>query len=190
MRDTTPGVYLHHRSDLGDFQLSSDAVIATFIRYAATARVIGQVPQAEHDEFDRLGYTMGGMMVFPGNKVDGKLTLNAARGFNRKISDGWTSPWSASDATTGTRTARSARTSAVRRLLRPVRGLPGLRRLLPAADLASADYETVRFFMPFNDFDPAVIPRDLHTYLEFRRLSIEFTEARNRRIDQLALEVD
>ena len=34
------------------------------------------------------------------------------------------------------------------------------------------------------------IPRDLDTYLEFRRLSIEFTEARNRRIDQLALDVD
>jgi len=31
LRDTTPGVYLHHRSGLGEFQLSSDAVIATFI---------------------------------------------------------------------------------------------------------------------------------------------------------------
>ena len=57
-------------------------------------------------------------------------------------------------------------------------------------DLVSADYETVRFFMPFNDFSPPAIPRDLDTYLEFRRLSIEFTEARNRRIDQLALDAD
>jgi hypothetical protein len=78
---------LHARSGAREFQLSSDAVIATFIRYAATARIIGQIPQAEHDEFDRLGYTMGGMMVFPGNRVDGKLTLNAARGLKRKISD-------------------------------------------------------------------------------------------------------
>ena len=45
-------------------------MIATFIRYAATAQIIEQIPQAEHDEFDRLGYTMGGMMVFPGNQVD------------------------------------------------------------------------------------------------------------------------
>jgi hypothetical protein len=43
---------------------------------------------------------------------------------------------------------------------------------------------------PFNGFSPPAIPRDLDTYLEFRRLSIEFTEARNRRIDQLALDVD
>jgi hypothetical protein len=44
--------------------------------------------------------------------------------------------------------------------------------------------------MPFNDFNPPAIPRDLDAYLEFRRSSIKFTEARNRRIDQLALNVD
>ncbi len=57
-------------------------------------------------------------------------------------------------------------------------------------DLVSDDYGAVRFFMPFNDFSPTAIPRNLDTYLEFRRLSIKFTEARNRRIDQLALDVD
>jgi hypothetical protein len=49
------GVYLHYRSGLGEVQLSSDAVIATFIRYPRTARIIEQIPQAEHDEFDRPG---------------------------------------------------------------------------------------------------------------------------------------
>jgi hypothetical protein len=44
--------------------------------------------------------------------------------------------------------------------------------------------------MSFNDFNPPAIPRDLDTYLEFRRLSIEFAEARSRRIDELALDVD
>ena len=77
----------HHHSGLGEFQLSSDAVIASFTRYAATARIIEQIHQAEHDEFNRMGYTMGAIMVFPGNRVDGKPTINTARGFNRKISD-------------------------------------------------------------------------------------------------------
>ena len=31
----------------------------------------------------------GGMMVFPGNRIDGKQTINGARGFNRKIADGF-----------------------------------------------------------------------------------------------------
>ena len=191
LRDTTPGVYLHHRSGLGEFQLSSDAVIATFIRYAATARIIEQIPQAEHDEFDRLGYTMGGMMVFPGNRVDGKPTINAARGFNRKISD-----------------RMDLTLECVRRYYRhedsplaPVLGryagffalfedFRGYVDFFLLQDLVSRDYQAVRFFMPFTDFSPPAIPRDLDTYLEFRRLSIEFTEARNRRIDQLALDVD
>ena len=37
--------------------------------------------------------------------------------------------------------------------------------------------------MPFDDFKSAAVPKDVYTYKEFRRLSIEFIEARNRRID-------
>jgi hypothetical protein len=61
---------------------------------------------------------------------------------------------------------------------------------MPRPCLVSSDCEAVRFFMPFNDFNPPATPGDLDAYLEFRRLSIEFTRARNRRIDQLALDVD
>lgn len=43
----------------------------------------------------------------------------------------------------------------------------------------------VRFFMPFDGFNRPAKPKDLEEYLEFRRLSIEFVEARNRRIDAL-----
>ena len=49
----------------------------------------------------------------------------------------------------------------------------------------TADGATVRFFMPFDDFNPPAQPRDAETYREFRRSSIEFIEARNRRIDAL-----
>lgn len=191
LRDTTRGVYLHHRSGLGEFQLSSDAVIATFIRHPKTARIIEQIPQAEHDEFDRLGYTMGGMMVFPGSQVDRKPTINVARGFHPKISD-----------------RMDLTLECVRRYYRqedsPLAAAlgryPGFFALFGdfhgyvdfflLQDLVSSDCQAVRFFTSFNDFSPPAIPRDLDAYLGFRRLSIEFTEARNRRIDQLALDVD
>ena len=52
-------------------------------------------------------------------------------------------------------------------------------------DLVTADGAAVRFFMPFDDFNPPAMPRNAETYREFRRLSIEFIEARNRRIDAL-----
>lgn len=191
LRDTTPGIYLHHRSDLGEFQLSSDAVVASFTRYEATAQIIAQIPQAENDEFNRVGYTMGGMMLFPGNRVDGKQTINGARGFNRKISD-----------------RMDLTLECVRRYYRredsPLAGtlgryagffalfgdFQGYVDFFLLQDLVSDDYEAVSFFMPFDGFNSPAVPRDLGTYLEFRRLSIEFVADRNRRIDQLALDVD
>jgi hypothetical protein len=189
LRDTTPGVYLHHRSSRGEFQLSSDAVIATFTRHPKAARIIEQVPQRDSDEFRRIGYTMGGMMVFPGNQVDRKQTINAARGFNPKISDRMDLTlecirryYRHEDSPLAPALARYAGFFA---LFGDFRGYVDFFLL---QDLVSSDYEAVRFFMPFNAFSPPAIPRDMDTYLEFRRLSIEFTKARNRRIDQLALD--
>jgi len=34
---------------------------------------------------DRIGYTIGGMMVFPGNRLGRKMTINVARGFHPRI---------------------------------------------------------------------------------------------------------
>lgn len=49
----------------------------------------------------------------------------------------------------------------------------------------TVDGTSVRFFMTFDDFESPAMPRNAETYREFRRLSIEFIEARNRRIDAL-----
>ena len=76
-----PPEYLHHRSELGEFFLSSDSVIATY-RFAERARqIVDQLPDDEVQRFDYVGYTIGGTMVFPSNRVDGKPTINGACGF-------------------------------------------------------------------------------------------------------------
>ena len=51
-------------------------------------------------------------------------------------------------------------------------------------DLVTDDFN-VKFFMAFDDFRPPSVPKDVGTYREFRRRSIEFIEARNDRIQQL-----
>jgi hypothetical protein len=43
----------------------------------------------------------------------------------------------------------------------------------------------VKFFMPFDDFRPPAVPKDVGIYKEYRRRSIEFIEARNHRIQRL-----
>src|SRR5664279_297730 len=85
--DTTYGVYLHHLSDLGEFFLSSDSVIPTFTRWIAMKPTIAQFPEAENEAFRTIGYTIGGMTVWPGNQIDRKMTINGARGFYRRIAD-------------------------------------------------------------------------------------------------------
>ena len=73
-------MYLHHRSGLGEFWLSSDSVMQTFIRWWKMRAIIGQMAESENEEFMTIGYTIGGMMLFPGNRIEGKMTINGARG--------------------------------------------------------------------------------------------------------------
>ncbi|HJZ61614.1 MAG TPA: hypothetical protein VKD47_05570, partial [Miltoncostaeaceae bacterium] len=87
LSDTYRGVYLHHQSALGEFFLSSDAVIPTFTRWLALKPITDQLPEVENEAFRTIAYTIGAMMVFPGNPVDRKWTINQARGCTRSISD-------------------------------------------------------------------------------------------------------
>jgi hypothetical protein len=85
--DTTPNVYLHHRSDIGEYFLSSDSVVPTFRKDLNIASFRRQMSVDELEDFLRLSYTIGGMMIFPGNQIDGKMTINQARGCNQSIKD-------------------------------------------------------------------------------------------------------
>lgn len=51
--------YLYHRSELGEFHLSSDAVVPSWSRWKRMAHVIEQFTRAEIEDFMRLGYTIG-----------------------------------------------------------------------------------------------------------------------------------
>src|SRR5262245_9184691 len=84
LNDSTMGSYLHHRSAVGEFFLASDAVIPSF---RTIPQIKTLIPEAEIEAFNTLGYTIGGMMLFPGNKVDGKMTINGARGCHPRIRD-------------------------------------------------------------------------------------------------------
>ena len=132
--DTVRGVYLYHGSELGEFFLSSDSVIPTFTRWDSMRHITELFTEEENEAFRTIGYTIGGMMVFPGNRIDGKQTINGARGFNRKIADRF-------DLTLecirrhylGQRSPLDRNAGEVPRLFRVVRGLQGLRRILHAA---------------------------------------------------------
>jgi hypothetical protein len=177
------GAYLRHTSQLGDFILTSDASIRTFRRVRKASAVINQVPKEAREAFSRQGYTIGGMMIFPGRRVGGKQTINQRRGTHPRISDrldltlecirryylGEPSPL---DETL-------ARYDCFFALFRDLQGYVDYFLL---QDLVTHDYRAVRFFAPFDNFTTAAIPRTLNEYEAYRTLTLQFVEARNARI--------
>jgi hypothetical protein len=186
LADTERGCYLHHQSDLGQFFLSSDAVIHTYwnwIRPKQLAQTVAQIPDADVQSFRRIGYTIGGMMIFPGNQIDRCLTLNQARGLlTTTIGDrldltlecirrhylGQTSPladvlW---------------RYGEFFALYGDFRGYVDFFLL---QDLTTTDYD-VKFFLPFANFTTPAVPLNVAQYTEYRQRSINFVQARNQRI--------
>jgi len=49
-------------------------------------------------------------------------------------------------------------------------------------DLVTDDGAVVKYFMPFDDLTTSAVPGSLDEYQAYRRLTLEFVEARNRRI--------
>ena len=178
--DTVPGHYLHHRSAVGEFSLSSDAVIPTFKWHK---RIQALIPEEKLEAFDAAGYTMGGMMLFPANRIDGKWTINQARGCTRRIGDRFdltlecirryydNSQSPLSDVLT-----RYARFFD---LFGDFQHYVGFFLL---QDLVSSDFSAVRLSAPFDDFSGSPIPDSASEYMAYERDARAFIAARNRRI--------
>ena len=183
MLDVTTPRCLHDRSELGEFWLSSDAVIPSFTRWSRMAHVIDQIPEVEREEFVRITYTIGGMTVFPANKIDRKPTINGARGLNARIADRFDltvecirrhyldepSPLSYT-------LARYADFFAL------FGNFAGYVDVFHLQDLVNEATSTVTFFTPFQDFTASPLPVTLDAYLSYRHRAIRFVESRNRRI--------
>jgi hypothetical protein len=178
---------LRHRSALGEFFLTSDSITHTYSKWVRMQHIIGEFSKEEIEAFFSLGYTIGGMLVFPGNMIEGKQTINGARGCHSKIGDrfdltlecirrhyvGQQSPLEGTLKRYGSFFA----------LFEDFRGYVDYFLL---QDLVVDDYSAVKFLMRFDDFRTSPIPGDVDTYKEYRRLTKEFVEARNRRIDRYA----
>jgi len=181
--DSSPAAYLYHRSPLGEFILSSDSVIPTFRKERTLASIFEQIPASERDEFLRLTYSIGGMMVFPSNKVAGRMTINGARGFDRRIKDRF-------DLTlecirrhyTGDHSPLSDVLARYEGFFRLFASFQGYVEFFLLQDLVSADYSVVRFSAPFSEFIGSPVPATLEAYRKYRDLAAEFVTARNARI--------
>jgi len=185
LRDATPGGYLEHDSELGKFSLSSDTILRTFTNHRRMQPIISAVPLEARESFLTRGYTIGGMIIFPSNRINNQRTINGARGMHPQIEDridftlecirrhyaNEPSPLSGA----------LARYSDFFNLFQDFEGY--VRHFL-LDDLVSEDFMRVKFFLPFDDFRrTAALPADLEEYEAFRAAMLQFIEGRNQRID-------
>ena len=179
---------LLHDSDLGKFVLTSDSVLATFTRRPDMQAIIGQIPPADIDALNTITYTIGGMVLWPGNQINGRWTINQARGCTGRIADRFDL------------TAECIRRHYQGDIAHPLAhtfdrysdffdlfgSFAGYVDFWLLDDLVNTD-GGVKLFLPSEDFTLPSVPRSLAEYLAFCERTIEFVMARNQRIHQLGL---
>ncbi len=177
---------LYHKSDLGEFFLSSDRAIATFTRRENLKNIISQVSTDEIENFYQLSNTIGGIVIWPCNRINNKITINGDRGFNRKISDRF-------DLTIEcVRRYYQSETSPLYETFKRYSNFfslfndfKGYIDFFLLQDIVSSDYSTVKIATPFDNFNTPPVPSCIEEYLIYKDNTIKFLEARNARIANL-----
>ncbi|MEO6051523.1 MAG: hypothetical protein ABIP78_09355 [Pyrinomonadaceae bacterium] len=181
--------YLYHKSDLGEFVLASDTVLPTFLKQLQRQKyssIFEQIPEEEVENFEYITYTIGGIMIFPGNRIDGCMTINGARGCHPRIADRF-------DLTVECiRRYYAGEESPLQTVLarydsffRLFENFKNYVDFFLLKDLLIDDSSAIRFFSPFDNFNSSPIPASLESYLSFRGKTIDFVECRNNRIANL-----
>ncbi|MBF0233625.1 MAG: hypothetical protein HQK65_11380, partial [Desulfamplus sp.] len=78
--------YLYHKSQLGEFYLGSDAITHSYKNAKSLSTIVGKIPDVAEILFNQ-GCKIAAYTIFPSKKINGKMTINQARGVNPKIKD-------------------------------------------------------------------------------------------------------
>lgn len=172
--------HLYHHSNLGEFFLASDSVIATF-DYVKSDSL--SIPKEEMDAFNTISFTIGGMMVFPGKQIDRKMTINGARGCHAKIRDRFDLTlecirrYYANEASPLTEVFK--RYSNFFSLFEDFEGYVEFFLL---QDLLIENTLEVKISGPFDNFQSCPMPKDVDQWRIYRDGQVAFINARNSRI--------
>lgn len=183
---TTPRVYLHHKSEqLGEFWFASDSAIPTFTREGKIRHVTEQIPSEVRDRFNSLAYTIGGMMLWPGQRVGRKATINGARGLHPRIKDRFDlTVECVSRHYAGTQSPLTATLGRYAAFFSLFGSFQGFVEFFLLQDLVDTERGTVNLFTPFRGFDSSPLPQSESEYRSYMADATQFIGARNDRIQR------
>ena len=182
-----PKTYLYHKSNLGEFFLSSDTITHTYSKWKRLSHITEKVPLSEIKSFSDSCCTVSSHLIFPSNR-EGKMNINGARGINAKINDRF-------DLTLECirRYYLKEESPLYEVLLRYsdffelFENFKGYVEFFLLQDLVSNNYEKINFYLPFDNFKRSPIPVNLNEYLIYKNKVLEFVEARSKRINEYQL---
>jgi hypothetical protein len=180
------GHYLYHSSNLGNFSLSSDTISNSIRTNKRHKYITDLIDVKDLDNFQALGSTVGATIIYPGKKINNKLTINVARGLNSKIGD-------RIDLTLECiRLQYSGESNPLATTLATYWGFFEIFNTFEQyveffllQDLLEND--SIKFFLPHeNGFSRPALPIDVAEYMQYKENTMNFVSARNRRIEEWA----
>jgi hypothetical protein len=184
--DNKIGVYLYHKSELGEFFLGSDAITHSYKNHKRKHWLTKQIP-SEVDELFDTGSTIGAYIVFPNIRVDGNHTINQARGVNSLIDDRF-------DLTLecirlfylGQKSPLYDTLLRYRNFFDLFDNFMEYIHFFLLDDLIDEN-KKIKFYLPFDDFKTPPIFSEIDEYLLYKKGVMNFIKSRNKRIENYTI---
>lgn len=180
--DNKRGAYLYHNSEIGEFFLGSDAITHSYKNHRRIKWLTDQIPDEVNELFDS-GSTIGAYVIFPNKRVNGKHTINQARGVNSLIDDRF-------DLTLecirlfyiGQKSPLYDTFLRYKPFFDLFEDFAGYIRFFLLDDLVDENHK-IKFYLPFDGFKSKPIFSEVDDYLKYKKGVMELIKARNRRIE-------
>ncbi|HOF21271.1 MAG TPA: hypothetical protein PLO24_08455 [Bacteroidales bacterium] len=185
LTDKKRGAYLFHKSRLGEYYLGSDAITHSYRNHKRKIWLTRQIPNEVEELFDT-GSTIGAYTLFPNKRVDGKHTINQARGVNSFIDDRF-------DLTLecirlfyiGQQNPLYDTFLRYKDFFDLFENFNGYINFFLLNDLID-DNGKIQFYLPFDNFKTKPAFADVGEYLIYKKGVMDFVKARNKRINKYA----
>jgi hypothetical protein len=180
--DKKNGIYLYHKSELGEFFLGSDAITHSYKNHKRKQWLTKQIPN-EVDELFDTGSTIGAYTIFPNNRIDGNHTINQARGVNGLIDDRF-------DLTLecirryylGEASPLYETLFRYKQFFDLFDNFIGYIHFFLLEDLVD-EYQKIKFYLPFDDFKTPPTFSEIDEYLIYKKGVMNFIQSRNKKIE-------
>ena len=184
--DETIPMRLHHKSELGEFVLSSDSIAHTYSNIKSTTDIVKKIDAEELEKFVSLCSTIGGYIIFPSERINNQMTINGARGVNKKIRDRFDLTlecirkyYKNEDSPLNETFER------YKQFFNLFESFKGYVDFFLLQDLVTSDYLSIKYFVPFESFEDYPLPNDIEEYKQYKYNLSNFVSSRSQRMKDL-----